>query len=72
MAQLQHWCEEEGLHLEYAILVKGVPEDTRNDFTEATLQSIKAFGRVRVRGKVLHPKKQSLTVLCECRERVDS
>lgn len=53
-------------------MVKGVPEDTRNDFIEATLQSIKAFGRVRVRGKVLHPKKQSLTVLCECRERVDS
>ncbi|XP_033477323.2 paraneoplastic antigen Ma1 homolog [Epinephelus lanceolatus] len=72
MAQLQHWCKGEGINPIYAILVKDVPEDTENDFVEETLQSIKALGRVKVRGRMYDPRSQSLTVLCECREEVNT
>ncbi|KAL6459408.1 hypothetical protein MHYP_G00328800 [Metynnis hypsauchen] len=70
MAQLQHWCKGEGIDLDHALLVKDIPEDTEVGFIEETLQSIKALGRVRVRGRMYDPQLQSLTVLCECRERV--
>ncbi|KAI3374517.1 hypothetical protein L3Q82_021004 [Scortum barcoo] len=39
---------------------------------EATMETIKALGRVRVRGRNFSQKLNLLTVLCECREKVDS
>ncbi|KAK9535825.1 hypothetical protein VZT92_008180 [Zoarces viviparus] len=72
MAQLQHWCKGEGINPSHAILVKGVPENTEIDFIEETLQTIKALGRVKVRGSVFDPQCHSLTVLCECREEVNT
>lgn len=52
MAQLQHWCKGEDINPLHALLVKDVPEDTEIDFIEETLQSIKALGRVKVRGRM--------------------
>lgn len=69
--QIRHWCKGEGLHPEYAIMVKGVAEDTTNKAIEETLQSIKVLGRVRVRGRIYDPKYGNLTVLCECKERIN-
>lgn len=71
MSQLQHWCKGEGIDPLHAILVKDVPEDTEIDFVEETLQSIKALGRVKVRGRMYDPQCQGLMVLCECREKVN-
>lgn len=56
----------------HAILVKDVPEDTAIDFLEETLQSVKALGRVKVRGRMYDPQCQALTVLFECRENVNT
>lgn len=39
---------------------------------EATMETIKALGRVRVRGRNFNQRLNLLTVLCECREVVDS
>ena len=71
MAQLRHWCKGEGINPLHAILVRDVPEDTEISVIEETLQSIKALGRVKVRGRMYDPQRQCLTVLCECREKVD-
>lgn len=71
MSQLQYWCKGEGINPLYAILIKDVPEDTEIDCVEETLQSIKALGRVRVRGRMYDPQSQGLMVLCECREQVN-
>ncbi|KAM3857294.1 paraneoplastic antigen Ma1 homolog [Diretmus argenteus] len=35
------------------------------------METIKALGRVRVRGRMFDPKSQSLMVLCECKEQVN-
>lgn len=72
MTQLKHWCKGEGINLQNAVLVKDVPEDTQTDFIEETMQTIKALGRVKVRGRMYDPQCQALTVLCECREKVNT
>ena len=69
---MKNWCVGEGLDVERALLVKGVPTDAEVSAIEATLQTIKALGRVRVRGRMYDPHSQSLTVLCECREKVNT
>ncbi len=70
MAQLKNWCIGEGIDPVKALLVKDVPPDTEVGFIEETLQTIKALGRVKVRGRMYDSQSQSLTVLCECREKV--
>ncbi|KAL6481950.1 hypothetical protein MHYP_G00100300 [Metynnis hypsauchen] len=50
----------------------GVPEDVPVAEIEESLHTVKVLGRVRVRGKMFDPQKGSLTVLCECREKVNS
>ena len=72
MAQLLHWCKGEGVDPDHAILVTGIPEDTEVNVIEGALESIKAFGRIRVRGRMYDPQHQCLTVLCECREKVNT
>lgn len=72
MTQLRHWCKGEGINPAHAILVKDVPEDTEITFIEETLQSLKALGRVRVRGRMYDPHCQGLTVLYEYIERVNT
>ncbi|KAK7915621.1 hypothetical protein WMY93_011382 [Mugilogobius chulae] len=72
MAQLKNWCFGEGLDLANALLVKDVPPEVEVSFIEETLQTIKALGRVKVRGRMYDPHSQSLTVLCECREKVNA
>lgn len=66
MAQLLRWCRGEGIDPEHVILVKNVPEDTGIDLIEKTLETIKAFGCIRVRERMYDSKYQSLTVLSEC------
>ncbi|KAK7906968.1 hypothetical protein WMY93_015580 [Mugilogobius chulae] len=72
MAQLKNWCVGEGLDLTNALLVKDVPPEAEVSFIEETLQTIKGLGRVKVRGRMYDPQSQSLTVLCECREKVNA
>jgi len=72
MAQLRHWCKGEDLTPLHAILVKDVEDQTEVSFIEKTLQIIKALGIVRVLGRVFDPQGQCLTVLCECREKVNT
>lgn len=71
MAQLRNWCVGEGVDPVKAVLVKDVPPGTEVGLIEATLQTVKALGRVRVRGRMYDPQSQSLDVLCECRENVN-
>ncbi|XP_073711544.1 paraneoplastic antigen Ma2-like [Misgurnus anguillicaudatus] len=72
MAQLKNWCIGEGMDPVKALLVKDVPPETEVGFIEDTLQTIKALGRVKVRGRMYDSQSQSLTVLCECREKVNA
>lgn len=72
MAQLKNWCVGEGIDLAKALLLKDVPPEAEVNTIEETLQTIKALGRVKVRGRMFDPHSQSLTVLCECREKVNT
>ena len=72
MAQLLPWCKGEGIDPDHAILVTGIPEDTEVNVIERALESIKVLGRIRVRGRMYDPQHQCLTVLCECREKVNT
>ncbi|KAL7824290.1 hypothetical protein SRHO_G00346460 [Serrasalmus rhombeus] len=69
--ELRNWCRGEGLDIKHVFMLTGVPEDTDVAYIEETMQSIKALGRVRVRGKMFDPQQNSLVVFCECREVVD-
>lgn len=72
MAQLKNWCVGEGIDPVKALLVKDVPPETEVSLIEETMQTVKALGRVRVRGRMYDPQSQSLIVLCECRENVNT
>ncbi|XP_061127111.1 uncharacterized protein LOC133147011 [Syngnathus typhle] len=72
MAQLKNWCIGEGIDLANALLLKDVPAEAETNTIEETLQTIKALGRVKVRGRMFDPHSQSLTVLCECKEKVNT
>ncbi|XP_052002485.1 paraneoplastic antigen Ma1 homolog [Xyrauchen texanus] len=67
---LKSWCRGEGIDPDYAIIVSRIPEETDVSKIEDTMHSIKALGRVRVRGRMYSQESQSLIVLCECREKV--
>lgn len=68
---LANWCRGEGVDAQHALLIYGVLENVDIVDIEETAETIKALGKVRVRGKMFHPQHQSLMVLCECREVVD-
>ncbi|CAL9698069.1 unnamed protein product [Knipowitschia caucasica] len=69
---ISYWCRGEGLDVKHAILVVGVPEKELTETVEEELENVKVLGKVRVRGKIFDPVSQTLTMLCECREVVDS
>ncbi|KAK0136928.1 Paraneoplastic antigen Ma2 [Merluccius polli] len=69
--ELINWCKGESVDLKHAFLLHGVPEGVSREDIEETAGTIKAWGRVRVRGKMFHHQQQSLMVLCECREEID-
>lgn len=69
---LKSWCRGEGIDPNYAIIVSGIPEETDVSKIEETMHSIKALGKVRVRGRMYNQVSQSLIVLCECCEKVHS
>ncbi|XP_027133009.1 paraneoplastic antigen Ma1 homolog [Larimichthys crocea] len=69
--ELVNWCRGEGLDVKHALLLHGVPEDTSVAEIEETVGTVKALGKVRVRGKMFHSQQQALMVLVECREEVD-
>lgn len=72
MSLLENWCIGEGLDASHALVVKQVPIETTVKHIEETLMTIKVLGRVRVRGRMFNPQSQSLMVLCECSERVNT
>uniref|UniRef100_A0A3P9N8B4 Paraneoplastic antigen Ma1 homolog n=1 Tax=Poecilia reticulata TaxID=8081 RepID=A0A3P9N8B4_POERE len=72
MSLLENWCTGEGLDASHALVVKQVPVEATARHIEETLMTIKALGRVRVRGRMFNPQSQSLMVLCQCSERVNT
>lgn len=70
--ELVNWCKGELVDIGHALLLCGVPEGVSKEEIEETAETIKALGRVVVRGKKFHPQQQSLMVLCECCELIDS
>ncbi|XP_062372029.1 paraneoplastic antigen Ma1 homolog [Sardina pilchardus] len=68
--ELQAWCRGEGLDEAYSFMVL-VPEGLEISQIEETMEVIKVFGRVRVRGRAFNEKLNRLTVLCECKEKVE-
>lgn len=67
---LREWCQGESLDEDHGVLVL-VPKDTEVAQIEETMETVKALGRVRVRGRMYNKKVDRLMVLCECRELVD-
>ncbi|XP_013856006.1 paraneoplastic antigen Ma1 homolog, partial [Austrofundulus limnaeus] len=67
---LREWCQGESLDEDHVVLVL-VPKGTEVAQIEETMETVKALGRVRVRGRMYNKKVDRLMVLCECRERVD-
>lgn len=72
MSLIGNWCRGEGLDPARAIVVKRVPSDAQVEDIEETLKTIKALGRVKVRGRMFDPQSQSLMVLCGCSEKVNT
>lgn len=69
---MENWCKGEGLGASHALVVKQVPVEATVKHIEETLMTIKALGRVRVRGRMFNPESQSLMVLCQCSEIVNT
>ncbi|XP_072572259.1 uncharacterized protein [Paramormyrops kingsleyae] len=70
-AELCVWCGEELVDPSHAILLLGVPAEVEIEQIEATVETVKALGRVRVRSTKPGPTQNTMSVLCECREKVD-
>ncbi len=68
--ELKDWCRREELDDAHALMVL-IPEDVANAQVEDALGTIKALGRVRVRGRIISLKLDSHRVLCESKEMVD-
>lgn len=70
VTELSEWCQGELLSEDHAFLAV-VPRGCEVAEMEETFGTVKALGRVRVRGRRLNTKLDKLTVFCECREKVD-
>lgn len=62
--ELKSWCRGEGLDETHALMTI-VPEGVENSEVEATLETIKLLGRVRVRGGIFSAKLNKRMFLCE-------
>ncbi len=70
-SELADWCKEAGIDLAHSLLLTSVPRSTEIAHIEEVAESVKAFGRVRVRDTRCGVSPTTLLVLCECREVVD-
>uniref|UniRef100_A0A669BXH6 Uncharacterized protein n=1 Tax=Oreochromis niloticus TaxID=8128 RepID=A0A669BXH6_ORENI len=68
---LREWSRGETLDEAHTLMVL-TPEGVEIDQIEHTLESVKALGRVRVRGRRYNKVLDRLTVLCETKEKVDA
>lgn len=68
--ELRGWCKGEALSEDHALMVV-IPEDLEIAQIEETVQTIKCFGRVRVRGRMFKSNLKSFFVLCESKEKID-
>ncbi|CAI5678658.1 unnamed protein product [Oreochromis niloticus] len=69
--ELQEWSRGETLDEAHTLMVL-TPEGVEIGQIEHTLESVKALGRVRVRGRRYNKALDRLTVLCETKEKVDA
>ena len=70
VTELREWCEGEALEEDHVLLVL-IPKGVEVEQIEQTLETVKALGRVRVRGRRYHRKLDRVVTLCECREPID-
>uniref|UniRef100_A0A3B4DUJ8 Paraneoplastic antigen Ma1 homolog n=1 Tax=Pygocentrus nattereri TaxID=42514 RepID=A0A3B4DUJ8_PYGNA len=68
---LINWCRGEELDINHAILIVGVPQECAIGQIEEAMNTVRCWGRVQVRGSSFNAKTQSLTVLCECKEKIN-
>lgn len=61
--ELVSWCKGESVDVKHALLLYGVPEGVSREDIEETAGTIKALGKVTVKGKMFHPQQQSLMVV---------
>lgn len=67
--ELKGWCQGELLDEAHVVLVL-MHEDVQTAAIEATMETIKSLGRVRVRGRMYSMQHNRYLVLCECKEAV--
>ncbi|XP_067235363.1 uncharacterized protein [Chanodichthys erythropterus] len=67
---LSSWCKGEELDPAHAILIAGVAEDVSISQIEELMQTVRCWGRVRVRGRTYSVEAGGLLVLCECKEEI--
>lgn len=70
-SEVADWCKEARIDPTHALLLTGVPSTTEVVRIEEVAESVKAFGRVRVRDTRGGATPTTKLVLCECREVVD-
>ncbi len=68
---LSNWCKGEAVDPAHAILLVGVAEDVSISQIEELMQTVRCWGRVRVRGRIYSVEAGGLLVLCECREEIN-
>lgn len=69
-AKLNSWCSDVGIDPYHAFVLHDVPSDTDKSDIEAAAQSVKAFGRVKVRHIQSDTQTGNSLVLCECHQDV--
>lgn len=68
---LSSWYKGEELDPAHAILIAGVAEDVSISQIEELMQTVRCWGRVRVRGRTYSVEAGGLLVLCECKEEIN-
>ncbi|KAM9391500.1 paraneoplastic antigen Ma2-like [Pholidichthys leucotaenia] len=69
--ELLTWCCEENVNPAHAIVVSSVPSDTNIADIEEVVETVKAFGKVRVRAQKSSPQVKGDMMLCETRNKVE-
>uniref|UniRef100_A0A8C1GXL0 Gypsy retrotransposon integrase-like protein 1 n=1 Tax=Cyprinus carpio TaxID=7962 RepID=A0A8C1GXL0_CYPCA len=70
-AEFISWCREAVVDEAHAILLVGIPADTDVAQIESAAETVKSWGRVRVRATKVGTSPGILNALCECREEVN-